>query len=130
MKKQQIANQSTKNEGNPIGQRTYTLKELAQRDFVANPKEVSSDRAPIINLVNIKEDLLDKYTNVEIDQKGNPALDDQKQPAKGPAGQSKEIRSSTDLTISIELINRLIAKEVALTSQLNKMNCTLGLICR
>lgn len=117
MTKQQTAHKSNKKEGNPIGKRTYTLKELAQRDFAANPKQVSRDAVPIFNLVNITEDLLDECTNVEIDQTGNPALDDQKQLSQEQVEQSKANDSSAGLTISIELINRLITKEVALTSQ-------------
>ena len=67
--------------------------------------------------MNIKEDLLDECTNIEIDQSDNSALNNQKYLAQGPVKQAKETSPSTGLTISIELMNRLINKEVALTSQ-------------
>ena len=53
-----------------LGKRIFTLKELAQRDFAKTPKENFNDEnlkniAPIFNLVNIQEDLLDEPVPTE-----------------------------------------------------------------
>lgn len=48
------SNQTTKK----LGKRTFTLKELAQRDFPATSKGAVENVAPIFNLVNIQDDLL------------------------------------------------------------------------
>lgn len=80
-----------------LGKRTFTLKELAQRDFVKTPKEDINDEnlrdiAPIFNLVNIQEDLLDEPVPTEV----KPCALEQKQ----------------NLSMPIDLIKRLIEKEV------------------
>ena len=80
-----------------LGKRTFTLKELAQRDFVKTPKEDINDEnlkgiAPIFNLVNIQEDLLDELVPTE---------------AKTPT-----LEQSQNLAMPIDLIQRLIEKEV------------------
>ena len=104
-----------------LGKRTYTLKELAQRNFVSSPQVTIQDKAPRFNLANIQEDLLDDVETLEVDQKNHQAAQDQR-PATPPSlGQSKANVSSTNLPASIELINLLIAKEIRLTAK------TLGL---
>ena len=85
----------------PIGKRTYTLKELAQRNFAVNASELSDNKKPIFNLVNIQEDLLETKENERI----NP---------EGPAFKSQGIScaptesDSKSLNLPIELVNRLI----------------------
>ena len=96
-----------------LGKRTYTLKELAQRDFAVNSKVTSTDHAPSFNLVNIQEDLLDEVKTIEVDQKNHHAAQDQQKAVPRSIEQSKTNPSSTNLTASIELINLLIAKEIA-----------------
>lgn len=61
-----------------MGKRTYTLKELAQRDFAALPK--AKDTAPKFNLVNIQEDLLDGQESMPV---GSSPLEAQNSPEKG-----------------------------------------------
>ena len=46
-----------------IGKRIFTLKEIAQRDFGTNPKKFMSDNFAKFSLVNIQEDLLDKFVS-------------------------------------------------------------------
>ena len=47
-----------------LGKRTYTLKELAQRDFTIIPK--AKGTPPTFNLVNIQEDLLNDHELLQI----------------------------------------------------------------
>lgn len=100
-----------------LGKRTFTLKELAQRDFSAIPKEVAKNVAPVFNLVDIQEDLLDECKAMAIDRELSPVLNDKKKTTKLQIDQTKVSSPPGSLTISIELITQLIAKEVALTSQ-------------
>ncbi|MCW1966048.1 recombinase RecT [Polynucleobacter sp.] len=106
---------------NKLGKRTYTLKELAQRNFVSPPQVVIQDKAPRFNPVNIQEDLLDEVETIEVDQKNHHAAQNQQQSTPASLEQSKTNISSTNLTVSIELINHLITKEIGLTAK------TLGL---
>jgi hypothetical protein len=90
-----------------LGKRTYTLKELAQRDFGAPTKSTTTvnteNLAPTFSLVGIQEDLLDGDDGaVTPSQKVKP---------------SKTANQESSLTLPIELINHLIAKEISLTRQ-------------
>lgn len=100
-----------------LGKRTYTLKELAQRNFVPSSQAAIQDKTPSFNLVNIQEDLLEKVKTVEVDQKNHHAAQNQQQSTPALLEQSKANVSSTNLTASIELINHLIAKETAKTAK-------------
>lgn len=105
---------------NKMGKRTYTLKELAQRDF-ANPiNKPQVNEAPRFNLVNIQEDLLDEGKAMAVADKASPALHHQKKNPKAQIDPSQVSSLSRGLAVSIDLITQWIAKEVALTStQLN-----------
>ena len=90
---------------NPLGKRTYSLKELAQRDFVAATKERKDNIAPVFNLVNIQEDLIEDGTN-----KGSlcpESLSSHKDSSKNP-----RVIAQEGLTLPIKLLNDLIIKEV------------------
>lgn len=100
-----------------LGKRTYTLKELAQRDFAVMPKDTSTEHAPNFNLVNIQEDLLDEVETIEVDQKNHHTAQDQQTVTPPLLEQSKANVSSTNLTASIELINHLITKEITQTAK-------------
>jgi len=122
------AQQNTKK----IGKRTYTLKELAQRDFIVAPKDSSESIAPIIapavSLVNIQEDLLDESTYGEstygeMSEVVNPAVNHQsKSNTVNPKIPHKdrpnnEGRPNPNLALSIEVLTELIAKEVSHTAK-------------
>ena len=116
------AQQNTKK----IGKRTYTLKELAQRDFIVAPKapmeSIASIIAPAVSLVNIQEDLLDESaygesTYGEMSEVINPAVNHQSKsntvnPKIPPQG-----RANASLALSIELLTQLIDKEVGNTAK-------------
>lgn len=86
-----------------LGKRTFTLKELAQRDFAVKPKEIPDDlvdTAPIFNLVHIQEDL----EGLSSDEATEPKV--------------KIVSSEQHPSIAmpIDLIKRLIDKEVEQTA--------------
>ncbi|MCE7530737.1 recombinase RecT [Polynucleobacter sp. IMCC 29146] len=90
---------------NPLGKRTHSLKELVQRDFVAATKECKDNLAPVFNLVNIQEDLIEDDVN-----KGSPSpklLSANEDSSKNPQAIAQE-----GLTLPIKLLNDLIKKEV------------------
>lgn len=98
-------NQSNKK----IGKRTFTLKELAQRDFVITPKETSTDLAPTFSLVNIQEDLLKDDGNrgesyKEFTSNNEPPI-------------NRKTNAPESLTLPIELLNHLIKKEIGKTTK-------------
>jgi hypothetical protein len=90
---------------NPLGKRTHSLKELAQRDFVAATKERKDNLAPVFNLVNIQEDLIEECAN-----KGSPSP----KPLSANEDSSKNLRAlaQESLSLPIKLLNDLIKKEV------------------
>jgi len=102
--------QSTKKMTKQMGKRTYTLKEIAQRDFSAGSKEPLQDLAPVFNLVTIKEDLLDEDTdqirsiNMQI-------------PQEEQGSNNKKINSQEKFVLAIDLINQLIKKEIGKTAK-------------
>ena len=110
-----------KKTGKQIGKRTFTLKELAQRDFSLTPKVFSEDTKNRDSLVHIQEDLLgddlDKLTNKQgakslIKEAIGRDIKDQQT--------TKVLLPNTNLALPIELLNQLIVKEIAITAkQLN-----------
>lgn len=99
------APKTTKIKAYPLGKRTYSLKELAQRDFVAATKERKDNLAPVFNLVNIQEDLIEDGMN-----KGSPSP----KPLSANEDASKNLRAlaQESLSLPIKLLNDLIKKEV------------------
>ena len=94
-----------------IGRRTYTLKELAQRDFATAPKVPTGNIAPIFSLVNIQEDLLKDDEN-----RSNPskeAFTSNSEPLS-----NRKTNSPESLTLPIDLLNHLIKKEIGKTSKI------------
>lgn len=94
-----------------MGKRTYTLKELAQRDFTDTPGASAKDTTPKFNLVNIQEDLLNEYKTIAL----------QKAPLGETNKAGKDQQSASEiglknLVLPIELVNQLIIKEIAKTA--------------
>lgn len=86
-----------------LGKRTFTLKELAQRNFATTRQAVSEDLAdtnPTFNLVNIQEDLEGLLNDEPIEPRLKSATAEQKLGNAMP----------------IDLIKRLINKEVEKTA--------------
>jgi hypothetical protein len=100
------SNQSNKK----MGKRTYTLKELAQRDFAITPKETSTDPAPTFNLVNIQEDLLEDDRN-----RSEPSKESLASSNEPPS--NRKTNTPESLTLPIDLVKRLIQKEIGKTAQ-------------
>jgi hypothetical protein len=100
--------QATKKMAKSIGKRTYTLKELAQRDFVITPDKLSENMAPPFSLVNTQEDLLDKSI-------GEHDLNKQQERLSEKAT-AKKMDMQNELTLPIALVNQLIEKEIAKTA--------------
>lgn len=91
-----------------MGRRTYTLKELAQRDFTILPK--TKDTAPTFNLVNIQEDILDGQETAPLSRPSlvtNNNLDKSRQPIA---------RNDQNLALPIQLVDQLITKEIVKTA--------------
>ena len=97
--------QSTKKITKQIGKRTYTLKELVQRDFSVMPKGPSEEHAPVFNLATIQEDLLEDDVNQLRD------TDKQTLPEEGLADKKKS-NLAKNITPAIDLVNHLIQKEI------------------
>ena len=93
-----------------MGKRIYTLKELAQKDFTNTPRMVATDAAPIFNLANIQEDLLDDQESIALSE---PQLDVGNTPDKA---QTSIPSNNQNLDLSIKLINQLISKEISKTA--------------
>jgi hypothetical protein len=96
-----------------IGKRTYTLKELAQRDFVAPAKTKAND-APRFTLVNIQEDLLGEIE----DQLYQSDQANQVKEVNSAASSAESRLTPKSLSLPIELLGRLINKEIIKTAQL------------
>lgn len=94
-----------------LGKRTYTLKELAQRDFTITPKVVATDAAPKFNLVNIQEDLLNDQETTPL---GEAPLDESNKTSKDQQPTPRIGQQKLDL--AIKLVDQLIAKEIAKTA--------------
>jgi hypothetical protein len=99
-----------------LGKRTYTLKELAQKDFrvpttsTTSTATVSTENlAPTFSLVGIQEDLLNIYQAIAPEQAADPSTPNVASRTNLPALQN--------LTLSIDLLNQFIAKEVNRTAQ-------------
>ena len=101
-----------------IGKRTFTLKEIAQRDFGITPKKFMSDSASNFSLVNIQEDLLDQSTNQTLEN-NRACSSDTDASSQGASNQEKSqpLLSKTNLTLPIEILTRLIKKEVDKTAK-------------
>ena len=107
MKALQIKQQANKK----LGKRTYTLKELAQRDFTTAPRTITKDDTPKFNIVSIQEDLLNGQETEHLGEAPLIKSDSlgKSQPPKSEIGQQ-------NLALPIELVNQLIVKEIAKTA--------------
>ena len=120
--------------GKKLGKRIYTLKELAQRDFLVTPKSPMDNITSTVSLVHIQEDLLDEsmygesaHAEIasgeiacgEINQAVSTAAANQSEHEAAKPNTQKN-PSHANLNLSIELLTQLIEKEVAHTAkQLN-----------
>jgi hypothetical protein len=108
------AAQTTQTANKKMGKRTYTLKELAQRDFTDPPKV--KDTIPKFNLVNIQEDLLNSQEIMSASssplETGNNTQKNQKSPAT----------NDQNLTLPIQLVDQLIAKEIIKTADILELD--------
>jgi hypothetical protein len=95
-------NQSNKK----MGKRTFTLKELAQRDFTTAPKVPTGNIAPVFSLVNIQED---------DENRSDPPKESFTSINWSPSNRKAEKPES--LTLPIDLLNHLIKKEIGKTSK-------------
>jgi len=95
---------------NPLGKRTHSLKELAQRGFVATSKERKDNLAPVFNLDNIQEDLIEDGTN-----KGGPSPESLS--LNEDSSRNQKLMAQEGLALSIKLLNSLIQKEVVKTAK-------------
>ena len=102
--------QNTKKMTKQMGKRTYTLKEIAQRDFAAGSKEPSLDPAPVFNLVTIREDLLG-------DDGNQISSIDMQIPQEEEGSDNKKINSQEKFILAIDLLNHLIQKEIGKTAK-------------
>ena len=102
------AAQTTQTANKKMGKRTYTLKELAQRDFTSAQKV--KDTAPKFNLVNIQEDLLDSQASAPLSR--SPVNTDNNQSEH----QSPITTDDQNLLLPIKLVEQLITKEIAKTA--------------
>jgi len=107
--------------GKQMGKRTFTLKELAQRDFVLTSKVFSEDATNPLSLVNIEEDLLGDDVGQELNKPLTTTKVGEARSRDTKAQQTiKASPLNTHLALPIELLNKLIAKEIAITAkQLN-----------
>lgn len=95
---------------NPLGKRTHSLKELAQRDFVTSTKKRKDNLAPVFNLVNIQEDLIEDGAN-----KGSPSPESLR--LNEDASKYSQVIAQEGITLPIKLLNDLIKKEVGKTAK-------------
>lgn len=106
--------------GKPIGKRTFTLKELAQRDFALAPKEFSKEDKNPFRLVNIEENLLGDLSQVTNKQRATPLIKKARGRDVKDQQTTKAPPLNTNLLLPIEPLYQLIAKEIAITAkQLN-----------
>jgi len=95
--------QRTSQASKKMGKRIYTLKELAQRNFATVHQVASEDRtdtAPTFNLVTIQEDVEDLLIDEPIE----------------PKGKSETIEQTPGIAMPMDLIKRLINKELEQTA--------------
>ena len=86
-----------------IGKRTFTLKELAQRDFSVITKKPKENLAPIFSLDSTQEDLLeDGIDQIDATEKLPTA--------KEESSSNKSANTSESLELPISLLNQLIKK--------------------
>ena len=117
--------------GKKLGKRIYTLKELAQRDFLVTPKSPMENITSTVSLGHIQEDLLDESTygesmheestygeiaSGEINQAVSTAAAKQSE-YQAAKPKTRQNQSHAKLTLSIELLTQLIEKEVAHTAK-------------
>lgn len=107
--------------GKQMGKRTFTLKELAQRDFALTPMEFSKDSTSGVSLIDIQEDLLSDDLGQTTNKQGATSLIKKARDRNTKDQQTtKVLLPNTNLALPIELLNQLIAKEIAITAkQLN-----------
>ena len=117
------ANQATEKKidkqiGKQMGKRIFTLKELAQRNFALTPKVFSEDAINPLSLVNIEEDLLGDDVGQELNKSLATAevVEARKRDAK-PQQTIKAPLPNSHLALPIELLNLLIAKEIAISAK-------------
>jgi len=101
-----------------MGKRIFTLKELAQRDFALTLKTPSKDAKNRISLVDIQEDLLGDDLGQEI-KKSLATVKVGEERGKNTKDQkaTKSPPPNTNLSLPIELLKHLIAKEIAITAK-------------
>jgi len=101
-----------------IGKRIFTLKEIAQRDFGNTSKKFMGDSASKCSLVNIQEDLLDESTtqNLENERASTGDTDASSQKVRDQE-KTQPLVSKTNLTVPIEILTRLIIKEIDKTAK-------------
>jgi hypothetical protein len=101
-----------------IGKRIFTLKELAQRDFAITPKTPIKDATNRISLVDIQEDLLDNDLGQATNKQGVTSLIKEARVRDTKDQQTTQaLPPNTSLALPIELLNQLIAKEIAITAK-------------
>ena len=99
-------NQSNKK----MGKRTFTLKELAQRDFTTTQQVPTENIAPVFSLVNIQEDLLEDNGN-----RSDPSKESFVSNNEPPI--NRKVNAPESLTLPIDLLNHLIKKEISKTAK-------------
>ena len=104
--------------GKQMGKRISTLKELVQRDFAITPKTAIKDATNLISLVEIQEDLLGDDLGQVTNKRGATSLIKE---ARGRDTKDQQTTKppppKTNLSLPIELLNFLIAKEIAITAK-------------
>ena len=110
-------NQATEKKiGKQMGKRILTLKELSQQDFALTPKELNKEATKPFSLVNIKEDLLGDDLGQVTNKQGATSLIKENRDTKDQQN-TKAPLPNPHLTLPIELLNHLIAKEIAITAK-------------
>ena len=97
---------SNPNLGKKMGKRTYTLKELVQRENEPVNKESDHKVAPTFHLANLQEDLLDQEPKMSNQNKSKLNIE-----------QPKESSTYKNLALSIELLTNLIKKEIEMNAK-------------
>jgi hypothetical protein len=101
-----------------IGKRIFTLKEIAQRDFGTTPKKFMGDSASKFSLVNIQEDLLDESATQTLKKDQTfTGITGASSQGVGDQEKSQPLVSKTNLTVPIEILTRLITKEIDKTAK-------------
>ena len=104
--------------GKQMGKRIFTLKEIAQRDFALTPKALSKDTENRVSLIDIQEDLLGDDLG-QVIKKSLATVKIGEDRARDTKYQqvTKASLPNTNLSLPIELLNKLIAKEIAITAK-------------